>query len=132
MQNFLANNGIKPKSGLGLEITYHILTLYPLVCVDHLDIQQLTAAEHVSRRVLQIMRAIEADAHAPNFSGLSNYMLHAHLASGVPYTPSWDKAMGERNRLDAQYLKNLSIVKDADKPAKTAKAKAKAVAKGDG
>ena len=78
------------------------------------------------------MRAIEADAHSPNFAGLSNFMLHAHLASGVPYTPAWDKAISERNRLDAQQLKNLSIVKDADKPAKTAKAKAKAAAKGDG
>ena len=55
-------------------------------------------------------------------------MLHAHLASGVPYTPAWDKAIGERNRLDAQRLKNLSVIKDADKPAKGAKAKAKAAA----
>ena len=110
VSNFLINMGIKPKSGLGLEITYLVLTLYLLVCVDHLDIQQLTAAEHIARRILQIMRAIEADPHSPNFAGLNNFMLHAHLASGVPYTPSWDKAMGERNRQDAQHLKNLSTV----------------------
>ena len=108
-------------------------TLWSLLVSDKLDISKLRGAEHVSRRLLQIERAVKGTPGRANFDGLEFYMRHAEGGLGGTHTPAFDKYVGEVLRGEAMVAKNRRLAQEEAGAAtkKKPNKKGNVVAKGD-
>ena len=101
----LTTLGVNLKSGIAIEFVNDIFAIHLMYCVDHLNGPQLAVGEHLARRVVQIQRACRVNPKSPDFSGLSNYMRHMEITTGVAYTPGFDKFISEENKTSATFAK---------------------------
>ena len=104
--------GIGPNSGLAKEIENICVYFFLAGSVDGIDILWSAAAEHWSRRFLQICRACRKNGKAPDFNGLDQYMAHTASASTQMRTPGFDKWIADEARTEGLFLKNLRMNKD--------------------
>ena len=125
------NSGVNPKSGLAFEHKVIMFTLWIMACRDRLDLFHSAAAEHLCRRLLQIERAVKKCPKAPEFAGLESVMEHVQDGTSSMVTPEFDKALAERQRTEAQFLKQDRLSREEAAHLETSR-KAKAKAKGKG
>ena len=109
---FLHTTGLSAKSGLAVEFSHHVHSLYLLHCVDRLDGRALATGEHVARRLLQVQRAVRRNPRAPDFEGLEGYMRHSDGASGVALSPAFDKHIAELQKTEATVLKFQRLARE--------------------
>lgn len=104
-QNLVTSSGVDARSSVVHGLRYECFSIYLIGCVDRLNGFTLAAYEHISRRILQAVRAIQTNPRAPDFGGLDAYMRHADDALGSLQTPAFDKHVTEHQKGQAQYWK---------------------------
>ena len=109
---YFTTSGLSPKSSLGIEFAYLVHSLWLLACVDRLDCYRLSGAEHTARRILQIQRAVRRNPRSPDFDTLSEYMKHAADSSGSVTAPVFEKHVAERQRDEAQVMKQNRLASE--------------------
>ena len=128
---WVRTSGVGPRAAVAIEVVMILQGFWMMACIDGLNLYQLTSAEHQARRVLQIQRAVRANARSPDFRGLDAYMRHMPDASGLAYTPLFDQYITTEQRTDAQIMKQQRMQKeeedlaDKDKNKKQPKGKGK-------
>ena len=117
--SWLANSGVNPKSALAIEHTVLVWCLWFMAVVDRLSLRNLTSAEHISRRLLQIEKAVAKSPKSPDFEGLDAYAEHfSHGASSVA-TPAFDQHVADTQRVRATIQKQSRLAREeADAEAK--------------
>ena len=110
--NYLQSSGINPRSALSVEFQHLIFSLWSFTVVDRLDPYQSVTIEHMARRVLQIQKAVKRSPKSPDFEGLGDYMRHAADASQALAAPEFDKHIAERQRSEAQIMKQQRLQRD--------------------
>ena len=109
-------------SGATIEFKVHVYSLHALAVVDRLNSPQLTAAEHVARRCLQIMKAMRKNARSPDYEGLEPYLRHMRGPASTHRTPQFAKYVTEEQNTDAFILKQSRLAREeADAEAKRKK-----------
>jgi hypothetical protein len=83
--------GINPRSGVAIEMTIHMWTLYSLAIFDGHDLRRSVAGEHVARRLLQQLKAVRRNAKAPDYENLETYNSHCLDADGVAKVRGFEK-----------------------------------------
>ena len=89
--------------------------------VDRLDCYRLTSAQHLARRVLQVQKAVRRNPRSPDFENLTEYMRHAADATGTVSAPVFDRHVADRQRDEAQVMKQTRLAReenDADEKRK--------------
>lgn len=126
-------SGVNPKSSLAVEHRMLILALWLMACRDRLDLFHSASAEHISRRIIQIEKAVRKSPRAPDFEGLDAYAEHIKDGAGVLVTPQFDQHVAQRQKTENFLLKQQRQAREeATSLATAAKAKAKAKGKGGG
>ena len=69
-----SHEGASPKMSGSIELTNHLNTTWPLMCVDRVDARHTAAGEHICRMILQQQAAIKRDPKSPSFESLAPYM----------------------------------------------------------
>ena len=105
---YLATSGINVKSGLAMEFTQLVYALHFLLCADLLDVSHLAGAEHLSRCILMILKAVRRSPKNPDFEGLDVYQLHLQDSSGAVHAPEFDKHASE-------YMRNTAVMMKQDR-----------------
>ena len=103
---------LSAKSGLAVDFSHHVHSLYLLHCVDRLDGRALATGEHVARRLLQVQRAVRRNPRGPDVEGLEGYMRHSDGASGVALSPAFDKHIAELQKTEATVLKFQRLARE--------------------
>ena len=122
--DFLRLNGTAPASPIGKYFFYNLYALHLMVCVDRLDPMRSAVAEHLSRKILQMQKAIKRNPKAPDFTGLEEYDRHATGARGEMHAPEWDKHVSEIQRNQALIDRNQRIAAEEREHASPKKAAA--------
>ena len=82
---------------------------------DRLNIPRLASAEHIARRVLQLMEAIRRNPRSPDFEGLHPYLHHMdNFTSGakIPHFVVQSKYVTEVQKTDAFILKQSRLMRE--------------------
>lgn len=80
INQFIQNSGLGPRTALAAELRCHVRTLHLLASTDRLNLPRIAGAEHVARRVLQMMKMVWKSPRAPDYDGLDAYL--SHLSDG--------------------------------------------------
>ena len=125
MQAYFAAQAISAGSALAREMTIHAHTLFLMYCVDRYQTSRSSAAQHVSRRLLQQLAAVRRNPKSPDFEGLEPYMRHLGDLGGVMQAPRFDCFVANSMKDMAQVQKQARMVKEeaeaASKPRKGGK-----------
>ena len=125
MQGYFAAQGISSGSALAREMTIHAHTLWLLWCVDRYQVARSSAAQHVSRRLLQQLAAVRRNPKSPDFEGLEPYMRHVGDLGGMMRAPKFDSWVATSMKDLAQVQKQARMVKEeaeaAAKPGRNGK-----------
>ena len=124
-QQYVANSGMSPKSGLAVEFMQLVYNLFYLICHDLLDGRHCSAAEHVARRILQIQKAVKRNPKSPDFEGLEVYCRHMTDSSGSVFAPTFDKHVAEIQKAAAVTLKQDRLNREEEGHEKTRRQKKK-------
>ena len=95
LENFVISTGVSAKSGAATELKTHIFTLQTMAIHDRLNIPRLASAQHIARRVLQLMKALRRNPHSPDLEGLHLYLHHMDNVTSGANTPRFDKYVTE-------------------------------------
>ena len=76
-----------------------------MAVVDRSDCFQVASAEHLSRRILQQIRAIRDNQKAPKYESLSSHMQHADETLGIVAIPITDQFIKDTQKVQAQFWK---------------------------
>jgi hypothetical protein len=87
-----SGSGGSPDSRLAREHQNLITALRLFLCRDRVRGFELAGIEHLSRRILQILKAVWTGPRAPNFDGLGSYMQHCADTVAV-LTPAVDTSV---------------------------------------
>jgi len=99
------------EAGIHLEATLaweHKIICHALSLVlgyDGLDISNLASAEYLSRRLIQIERAVRVDPKAPSFVGLAGMIRYAQDERGGLATREFTNHMAQQAESEARILK---------------------------
>ena len=112
ISDFFVHSGLSPRSGVGLEIFYLLVSLYYLCCWDRCDPTSLIAAEHIARRLVQLQKAVRRNPKQPDFNSLESMMRHCDPIHGTIHTPALDKALSETAKAEANVMKNIRMMEE--------------------
>ena len=111
---FVQNSGVHPKNGLCVEAFVIIFTLWTMACRDRLDLRHSVAAEHLSRRLLMIQKAVRRNPGKPNFNELDVYLRHTGDTSGAVFAPAFDQFVATTMKNEALVMKaNRQMAEEA-------------------
>ena len=85
---------------------------YLLSAVDRLNLSRLHAAEHLSRRILQIQRAARKNPRNPSFEGLEVFGRHLPGVSQPLRTAEFDKFVTDAQKVDAFVMKQDRLMRE--------------------
>lgn len=105
-------SGVTAQSALAYEHRMLVTALGLMVCEDRLDPTQLSVAEHLGRRVLQIEKAVRKNHRQPEFDGLEMYMKHLADAGLGAQAPVFETHMAEQMKAEAQVLKQSRMARE--------------------
>ena len=111
---FLQTTGASPKASISVELGHLIHAVWLAVCVDRLDPYECAVLEHMSRRILQIQKAIRRCPRAPDFEGLSEYMRHSADLSGEIAAPAFDAYVAAKQKDQATILKQNRMQREEE------------------
>ena len=112
VNQFLETNGIDTKSATAFSLRYDFFSLYLMSVVDRYDCFQSATAEHLSRRILQQMRASRENPKNPDYSSHGGYMRHAEEAMGNVATPAFDRYIAGTQQVQAQFWKQNRLYRE--------------------
>ena len=136
LNQWLQTSGVNASGQLAREFSGIVLALWYGQCFDLVDIRTTVMGEHLSRRALQIMRAVRRCPKAPDFSGLEIHTRHWPDSTGAVRAPAWDKFVMENQKVAGQYLKQSRLQREEEESAEKKKKQTpkgeKGAGKGDG
>ena len=113
VEQFVSSTGLGPKSSVAIELRGHIFSLMLMGTVDRLNLGKSSAAEHISRRALQLMKAARRNPKSPDFETLEPYTRHmGPLGGGTVRTPTFDKFVTEVQKNEAYILKQGRLMQE--------------------
>ena len=104
--------GPGPKTQLATELRWLTHALYLLGAIDRLNLPKLHAAEHISRRILQIQRAARKNPRTPCFEGLEVFGRHLPGVSQPLRTSEFDKFATGAQKVDAFIMKQDRLIRE--------------------
>ena len=113
-EHLIATSGVGRMSAIANELRNHVWSINYLVTVDRFNAGRLATAEHVSRRALQLLRAVKRNPRAPSFEGLDAYMEHMDSATGAVRAPEFEKHVMEQQKAEAFVLKQQRLMRDEE------------------
>ena len=132
MSQFLQTSGAAPKAATTVELGHLMHGLWMAVCVDRLDPYENTFVEHLSRRILQIQKAIRRSPRGPDFDGLNEYMRHSSDQHGEIAAPAFDAFVAEKQKTQATIMKQQRLQREEDDHANKRRQGPKGAGKKDG
>ena len=67
MEHLITTSGIGRQSAIPNELRTHVWSINYLVTADRFNAGRLATGEHISRRTLQLLRAVKRNSRAPSF-----------------------------------------------------------------
>ena len=110
----VTETGVNPKGHLAQELKVLFHSLFLMTCHDRLNVTQLTSAEHLSRRILQLLEAVAVDAKQPNFEQLEGYLLHMAEPGTTSRAGKFAAHIASRQQQHGQILKQLRLAKEEE------------------
>ena len=107
-------SGVGPKSAVCREHQHLWMMIWYLAVVDRLDIFTNTAAEHTSRRILQIQKAVKKNPSSPDFTGLEVYGQHLMDSGGAISTSQFDAHVATTQKAEAFFLKQTRLAREEE------------------
>ena len=127
LDNVMSESGLNWKSELAVELTQLFHTLFSLAITDLVDLKHSSTAELLSRRAMEILRAVKS----PDVGSLESYQLysrHAALRHGSDFAPKFRAPLAKMMRDEVLYLKQTRLAREEEE----AKTKKPTMGKGDG
>ena len=111
-ERWAAGSGIRGESSLRQEHKHlcHALALF--VTFDQVDMTNLAGIELMSRRLLQIERAVKASPRAPSFLGLEKMTQHAIDEGGGLATQEFTQHFATVAESDARIMRQQRLLRD--------------------
>ena len=107
-------SGVGPKSAICREHLHLWMLLWYLAVVDRLDVFANTSAEHVSRRILQIQKAVKKNPGSPDFTGLEVYGQHLIDAGGALPSSKFDAHVATTQKAEAFFMKQTRLAREEE------------------
>ena len=107
----IVETGINLRGHLAQEPKIHLHGLYLMSCVDRLNTTQLATAEHMSRRVLQLLEAAARNAKAPDFDHLEGYLLHMAEPGTTARADKFAAHIAGRQQIHTTIMKQRRLAK---------------------
>jgi hypothetical protein len=107
-----ANSGASPASAISIEIVNLLTVLFLMISYDQYDLLNSASAEAISRRILQIQRAVKRNPKSPDFSGLECFVTHTLDHTAGLTTTDFDKYISEVQRAEAQVMKQQRLQRE--------------------
>ena len=126
LDKVMFDSGLTIKSELAVELTQLFHTLFSLAITDLLDLKHSSTAELLSRRVLEILSAVNRDPQAPDFG--EAYARHVAARHGTGFVPKFKSPLAKMMRDEVLYLKQMRLAREEEE----AKTKKPTMGKGDG
>ena len=111
-QFWVRQSGMNPRSAAATELLSCLNGLHLMVATDLYDPLNSSAAEHLSRRILQIQKAVRRNPTAPDFTGLEAYMSHAQDLGGSILTVDFDRYVADIQKGEAAVLKQGRLLRE--------------------
>ena len=112
--HYIQVSGLGPTSNVAHEVRTLFGVLRYLSEVDQLDTGNLAGAELVSRRLLQIQRAVKRNPRHPDFSGLDIMMLSTLDETGAIVARKYEEWLAKEAGQNALILKQQRQLKDEE------------------
>ena len=126
VNHYISVSGLATTSAHAHELRTLFSILRHMVEVDQLDASNLASAEMVSRRILQMQRAIRRNPRHPDYTGLDTMMANALDESGGIVASKFEEWLGKEAGTAAAVMKqNRMLKEEQDADAKKAAAAAK-------
>ena len=108
----LNNLGVSARSGVAIELTIHLWSLWSLAVIDGVDLKKSVTAEHISRRALQQKKALRRNAKTPDYDTLDAYMIHCVDPSGAGRMGGLDRHIASVRKDEAVVLKGERLARE--------------------
>ena len=113
-EHFIITHGLQTRGSVAVEFRCLVFGLLSLAVVDRLNLPRLATAEHLSRRWLQLMKAIKRNNKSPDFEGLDGYLLHLGGSQIGVRTPAFDRWIMESQKTEAFIMKQARLVREEE------------------
>jgi uncharacterized membrane protein YgcG len=110
--HWIKSSGVSPTASVAIELTMIFVALHLLITFDGINPYNLAAAEHLSRRVLMIQRAVKRSARAPDFDGLDVFVANTFDATGGVITMEFDKWIATTQQSEAIIMKQHRLLRE--------------------
>ena len=107
--HWIKRSGVHPKVSVAVEFGNILEVLRHLICYDQLDVSNVTGAELIARRALQIQRAVRQNPRQPSFEGLEAMLSTALGESGGVVTSKFDEFKANEQKNTAATLKQQRL-----------------------
>ena len=108
----ISTSGMNVRSSLAIELQNHLMSLHFLHVLDGLNGYRLTVAEHIARRAMMIIKAVQRCAKAPDFIRLDAYCRHLPDSGLAVRTGDFDRYNAGEQRSEAQILKQSRLAQE--------------------
>ena len=105
-------SGVAPSLGICVEMRNLLEALRLAFTYDQLDVMNIAAFELLGRRVLQIQRAVRANAKHPSFDGLEGMLSFALDEQGGVVTSKFDEFYSGEQRSNALIMKQQRLMRE--------------------
>ena len=103
--------GLSPQAGFATELRGHIWGLHLLAPEDRFNGNHITIAEHIARRSLLILRAIQRSPRQPLPAGLDTCLLHRVAAVSGVRAPTFDSFGMESQQAEGFIMKHSRLAR---------------------
>ena len=105
-------SGVNPSGGVCIELKHLLEVLRLAFAFDQLEPFNLASLELVSRRILQIMRAVRRNARHPTFEGLEGMVAFSLDESGGVITSKFDEFFATEQKNAALIMKQYRLAQE--------------------
>ena len=101
--------GANSQGAAGTQLVSELWALHFMIVEDRSDPYSSTAAEHLARSILGLMRALRRNGKPPDFSGLPGYLSHLGEPGGSLLTLCFYRHIADLQRDDARHLRQQRL-----------------------
>ena len=109
---WVTGSGVTPSGPIAREHFYLIMFIWYMAVVDRLNIFASVAAEHASRRILALQKAVRKNPRNPDFSGLEAYNKHVPDPGGALPAPKMDQHSATLQKNEAFFMKQTRLARE--------------------
>ena len=121
----ITETGITAKGHVAVELKILLHALHLMACYDRLNVTNLAVAEHISRRVLQLLEASARNARQPDFEHLEGYVLHMAEPGSTVRAGKFASHIASRQQVHGLIMKQQRLAREEEESLNKKKKKGK-------